>query len=470
MGPDRTIGRKLKNIVIGGAYDPHDKKIFHKISLIAFFAWIGIGADGLSSSCYGPQEAFLALQGHMYLGIFVALLTAATIIIISTSYSQIVEIFPSGGGGYLVASKLLSPRTGMVSGCALLIDYILTITVSVACGADAVFSFLPASWYPYRLFFACLVLLVLILLNLRGAKESIMVLMPIFVVFMVTHIFLILYALSSHASNFSQVVSETRIDANNTSAQLGFFGMIFLVLRAYSMGAGTYTGIEAVSNSLPVLREPKVETAKRTMLYMSLSLAVMVLGLMFSYVLFKVQFQEGKTLNAALLEQVTGSWSRSWGVPFILITLASEAVLLFVAAQTGFIGGPMLLSYMALDKWVPTRFATLSDRFVTMNGVLIMGAAALILMISTRGSVTFMVVLYSINVFITFTLSQAGMVRHWWIERKGLSSWRRKLAVNGIGLVLTVFILVSIVVVKFTEGGWITLVVTGTLILIAPDS
>jgi len=466
MGPDKTIGRKLKNIVIGGAHDPHDKKIFHKVSLIAFFAWIGIGADGLSSSCYGPQEAFLALQGHMYLGIFVALLTAATIIIISTSYSQIVEIFPSGGGGYLVASKLLSPRTGMVSGCALLIDYILTITVSVACGADAVFSFLPASWYPYRLFFACLVLLVLILLNLRGAKESIMVLMPIFVVFMVTHIFLILYALSSHASNFSQVVSETRIDANNTSAQLGFFGMIFLVLRAYSMGAGTYTGIEAVSNSLPVLREPKVETAKRTMLYMSLSLAVMVLGLMFSYVLFKVQFQEGKTLNAALLEQVTGSWSRSWGVPFILITLASEAVLLFVAAQTGFIGGPMLLSYMALDKWVPTRFATLSDRFVTMNGVLIMGAAALILMISTRGSVTFMVVLYSINVFITFTLSQAGMVRHWWIERKGLSSWRRKLAVNGIGLVLTVFILVSIVVVKFTEGGWITLVVTGTLILI----
>jgi len=466
MDSDKTIGKKIKNIVIGGAHDPHDKKIFHKISLIAFFAWIGIGADGLSSSCYGPQEAFLALQGHMYLGIFVALLTAATIIIISTSYSQIVEIFPSGGGGYLVASKLLSPKTGMISGCALLIDYILTITVSIASGADAVFSFLPASWCSYRLFFACVVLLVLILLNLRGVKESVLALMPIFIVFMITHILLILYALSLHASNFTQVVSQTRLDANSTAAQLGIFGMIFLVLRAYSMGAGTYTGIEAVSNSLPVLREPKVETAKRTMLYMSLSLAFVVLGLMLSYVFFKVQFQEGKTLNAALLEQVTGSWSKSWGVSFILITLVSEAVLLFVASQTGFIDGPRVLSYMALDKWVPTRFATLSDRFVTLNGVLIMGAAALILMVSTRGSVAFLVVLYSINVFITFTLSQAGMVRHWWLERKNLSSWRRKFIINGVGLILTAFILVSIVVVKFTEGGWITLVVTGTLILI----
>ena len=466
MGPDKTIGRKLKNIVIGGAHDPHDKTIFHKISLIAFFAWIGIGADGLSSSCYGPQEAFLALQGHMYLGIFVALLTAATIIIISTSYSQIVEVFPSGGGGYLVASKLLSPKTGMVSGCALLIDYILTITVSVASGADAVFSFLPASWYPYKLLFACLVLFGLILLNLRGVKESVMVLMPIFIIFMITHILLILYALSLHASNFSQVISQTRIDAHNTAAQLGFFGMIFLVLRAYSMGAGTYTGIEAVSNSLPVLREPKVETAKRTMLYMSLSLAFMVLGLMLAYVLFKIQFQQGKTLNAVLLEQVTGSWSRSWGIPVILITLVSEAVLLFVAAQTGFIDGPRVLSYMALDKWVPTRFATLSDRFVTLNGVLIMGAGALILMIVTRGSVAFLVVLYSINVFITFTLSQAGMVRHWWIERKGLSSWRRKFVINGVGLIMTAFILISIIVVKFTEGGWITLVVTGSLVAI----
>jgi len=392
MASGPGIGKKLKNIVIGGAHDPHDTRLFHKISLIAFFAWIGIGADGLSSSCYGPQEAFVALQGHMYLGIFVALATAITIFVISASYSQLIEVFPSGGGGYLVASKLLSPRTGMVSGCALLIDYVLTITVSVASGADALFSFLPADYLPYKLVFASAVVFFLIVLNLRGIKESVSVLMPIFLTFVVTHAFLIIYALVTHMMNFPEVVSATREDLYTTSAELGMMGMVLLVMRAYSMGAGTYTGIEAVSNSLPMLREPKVQTAKRTMNYMAISLAVTVLGLMLAYILYGVQFQEGKTINAVLLESVTAPWSRAWGVPFLLITLVSEALLLFVAAQTGFVGGPRILANMALDRWVPSRFATLSDRFVTQNGVMIMGVAALIMMLATRGSVALLVV------------------------------------------------------------------------------
>ncbi|MFA5164817.1 MAG: APC family permease [Candidatus Omnitrophota bacterium] len=465
MAPKSSIGKRLKDIVIGGAHDPHDTQLFHKISLIAFFAWIGIGADGLSSSCYGPQEAFVALQGHMYLGIFVALATAITIFVISASYSQLIEVFPSGGGGYLVASKLLSPRTGMVSGCALLIDYVLTITVSVASGADALFSFLPAGYLPYKLVFASAVVFFLIVLNLRGIKESVSVLMPIFLTFVVTHAFLILYALVTHMMNFPEVVSATKADLYTTSAELGMMGMVLLVMRAYSMGAGTYTGIEAVSNSLPMLREPRVQTAKRTMNYMAISLAVTVLGLMLAYILYRVQFQEGKTINAVLLESMTAPWSKAWGVPFILITLVSEALLLFVAAQTGFVGGPRILANMALDRWVPSRFATLSDRFVTQNGVMIMGVAALIMMLATHGSVALLVVLYSINVFITFLLSQMGMVRYWWSNRKRLDHWRRKLAVNGIGLALTVFILLSVTIIKFNEGGWITLFVTGTLVL-----
>ncbi|MDD5270818.1 MAG: APC family permease [Candidatus Omnitrophica bacterium] len=465
MASGPGIGKKLKNIVIGGAHDPHDTRLFHKISLIAFFAWIGIGADGLSSSCYGPQEAFIALQGHMYLGIFVALATAITIFVISASYSQLIEVFPSGGGGYLVASKLLSPRTGMVSGCALLIDYVLTITVSVASGADALFSFLPAGYLPYKLVFASVVVFFLIVLNLRGIKESVSVLMPIFLTFVVTHVFLILYALVTHMMNFPEVVSATKADLYTTSAELGMMGMVLLVMRAYGMGAGTYTGIEAVSNSLPMLREPRVQTAKRTMNYMAISLAVTVLGLMLAYILYRVQFQEGKTINAVLLESMTAPWSKAWGAPFLLITLVSEALLLFVAAQTGFIGGPRILANMALDRWVPSRFATLSDRFVTQNGVMIMGVAALIMMLATRGSVALLVVLYSINVFITFLLSQMGMVRYWWSNRKRLDHWRRKLAVNGIGLALTAFILLSVTIIKFNEGGWITIFVTGTLVL-----
>src|SRR3989339_2140930 len=145
---------RLKRLLIGKARIPYDMEVFNKISLIAFFAWVGLGADGLSSSAYGPQETFLALNGHLYLSIFVALGSALTIFVISGSYSQIIELFPTGGGGYLVASKLLSPTFGMISGCALLIDYMLSITLSLASGADAIFSFLPVEWLPYRLGFA----------------------------------------------------------------------------------------------------------------------------------------------------------------------------------------------------------------------------------------------------------------------------------------------------------------------------
>src|SRR3984957_15275166 len=133
----------IKPLLLGKPRDVHDPHLFHKLSLIAFFAWVGLGADGLSSSCYGPEETFKALNGHIYLSLFVAAASVITVFMISASYSQIIELFPSGGGGYLVASKLLSPELGVVSGCALLIDYVLTITISVASGADALFSMLP---------------------------------------------------------------------------------------------------------------------------------------------------------------------------------------------------------------------------------------------------------------------------------------------------------------------------------------
>src|ERR1700720_3362294 len=168
-----TLPKRVKDLVIGRSPSPHDRSVFHKLSLIAFLAWVGLGADGLSSSCYGPQEAFLALGTHPYLSIFVGLASALTVFIISTSYSQIIELFPTGGGGYLVASKLLSPTVGMVFGCALLIDYVLTITISIAAGADALFSFLPSAWLSVKLEFAVAGVLMLTVLNLRGVKESV---------------------------------------------------------------------------------------------------------------------------------------------------------------------------------------------------------------------------------------------------------------------------------------------------------
>ena len=455
-------------MIIGDARSPHDRTIFHKLSLVAFFAWIGLGADGISSSCYGPEEAFRALQEYPYLSIFVALASALTIFVISASYSQIIELFPSGGGGYLVASKLLSPTFGMFSGCALIIDYVLTIAVSIASGTDAIFSFLPGEWHTYKLPFAISGIAMLTLLNLRGVKEAVAPLIPIFLVFIITHAFVIVYTPVTHLSHVQGVIKETVSNVHHVSSKIGLLGMFLLILRSYSMGAGTFTGIEAVSNGLPILREPRVRTAKRTMRYMAISLAVMVMGLMFAYLVHGVEPQSGKTLNAVLFEKVTMNWesgTKSW---FLIVALASEAMLLFVAGQTGFLDGPRVIANMALDRWLPTRFAVLSDRLVAKNGILFMGISALLLMVFTRGSIQILIVLYSINVFITFTLSQLGMVRHWWKNRYGIIKYRWwKLFINGFGLVLTSFILVSVVILKFHEGGWITLIVTGSLAGIA---
>lgn len=465
--PKISLSKKIKTAVIGKARSPLDRGIFHHLSLVAFFAWVGLGADGLSSSCYGPEEAFLALGNYHHLSIFVALGTVLTIFLISASYSQIIALFPAGGGGYLVASKLLSPGAGMVSGCALLIDYVFTIAISIASGSDALFSFLPVEWQPYKIYLAIFGVFLLTLMNIRGARESVIPLIPIFLIFIATHLFVIVYGIFVHAGNFPHVWNSTASDIRFAGANMGFLGMVFLILRAYSMGAGTFTGIEAVSNGLPILRDPKVETGKKTMRYMSISLAVTVLGLMLAYLLFDVNHQAGKTLNAVLMENIVLGWPSPYGYFFVLVTLISEAMILFVAAQAGFLDGPRVLANMASDRWFPTKFSSLSDRLVTQNGLLIMGLAALTAIAFTHGSVHILVVLYSINVFITFCLSQLGMVRHWWNVRESVKTWKKKIAVNGLGLTLTSFILVSVVIIKFHQGGWLTLLITGALVMFA---
>ena len=457
---------RLKRFLLGGARDIRDPHLFHKLSLAAFFAWIGLGSDGLTSSCYGPEEAFLALGHHPVLGLFVALATVVTVFVITASYSQIVELFPGGGGGYLVASKLLSPTVGMVSGCALLVDYVLTITLSIASGADALFSFLPASLIPVKLPFAALVLAVLVLMNLRGVRESVVPLVPVFAVFLGAHAFTIVYMIVAKLPAIGATAASAASGLQDASAELGTAGMILLILRSYSMGAGTFTGIEAVSNGLPILREPKVQTARRTMRYMAVSLAFLAGGLMLGYFLYGVQPVHGKTLNATLFAGVTAGWPRGIAVPFVAVTLLSEAVFLFAAAQTGFLDGPRILANMSMDRWLPQQFSLLSERFVIKNGILIMGGAALILMLASGGNVKFLVTLYAINVFLTFLLSQLGMVRHWWRSRSTQPRWRRKLLINGVGLAMTGFILLSVVVLKFGEGGWITVLITGSLVAV----
>jgi amino acid transporter len=457
----------LKNIFIGKARDLSDRGIFHKVSLVAVLAWVGLGADGLSSSCYGPEEAFKALGQHAALAPFIALATIVTIAIICMSYSQIIEVFPGGGGGYLVASKLLSPRVGVVSGCALLVDYVLTIAISIASGADQLFSVLPAAWLGWKLPFAFAGVAFLTLLNLRGVKESVVLWVPVFFLFLGTHAFAILFGIATHLNDVPALVARTAGDLDAAHSELGWLGILALLVRAYSVGAGTYTGIEAVSNGLPILREPRAETGKRTMKYMGLSLALTVGGLLLAYLLYRVTPQSGKTLNAVLFETLTASWPSGVATGFVSAAMLSATALLFIAAQAGFLDGPRVLANMALDRWFPARFAMLSDRFVAQNGILLMGGCALLVLLFAHGSVALLVVLYSINVFITFSLSQLGMLRHWWKQRAADPAWKRHITINGVGFGLTSFILVMLCVTKFHEGGWITLVATGLLVAAA---
>ena len=458
----------LKELLFGKAKDPLDPKVFHQISLVAFLAWVGLGADGLSSSAYGPEEAYLALGQHFYLALPLALLTAVTVFVISASYSQIIELFPTGGGGYLVATKLLGSKAGLVSGSALVVDYMLTITISIASSADALFSFLPASLVNYKLFTEVLLIFGLILLNLRGVKESVIFLLPIFLLFIVMHLIAITLGIVPHLGNMSSLVATSYSETAHDVQGLGLLATLAILLHAYSLGGGTYTGIEAVSNGLQILREPRVTTGKKTMLYMATSLAFTASGILLCYLLNQVKHEPGKTLNASLFAGIFGGFfgaDSSVTAMLVVVILITEAALLIVAAQAGFLDGPRVLSNMSLDSWVPHRLSHLSDQLVTRNGVWFMGLASLGFLLYSQGAVRLLVVMYSINVFLTFTLSQLGMCRHWWEVRRSESAWVRKLCINGIGLLLTGIILCVTVTTKFLDGGWGTLLVTLLFVL-----
>lgn len=460
-----SLWMRVRRFVLGAPRDLSDKKLFHRLALIPFLAWIGLGADGLSSSSYGPQEAFQTLGEHTYLAIALAITMAVTVILISAAYNRIIEQFPYGGGGYMVATKLLGARAGAVSGCALVIDYALTITMSLAAAGDALFSLLPMHWQAWKLPIEIFLIIGLTTLNIRGVKESVLVLAPMFFLFLITHAVLIFTSVFNAAPTIPATIGQVAETSRHGMTSLGLGGVLLLFVHAYSLGGGTYTGIEAVSNSLSLIREPRVANAQRTMVYMATSLAFTAAGLLLCYLFLKIEPVPGKTMNAVLIERLAAGWPGGWA--FVTASLVSEGVLLIVAAQAGFMGGPRVLANMAVDSWMPHRFAALSDRLTTQNGILLMGGVSLAALLYTYGNVRHIVVMYSINVFLTFSLAMFGMAREWWrpkSSRRGRQHWRRRFALFASSFVLCATILTVTIFEKFTHGGWVTLVVTGALV------
>ncbi|HYS43469.1 MAG TPA: amino acid permease, partial [Geobacteraceae bacterium] len=238
----------------------------------------------------------------------------------------------------MVATHLIGEKAGVVSGSALLVDYVLTITISIASCVDAVFSFLPIQFHHAKVATACLLTVILIILNMRGVKESIAVLAPIFATFIVTHLLMLLDGVFTHVDRFVPLASDFRTGIHHDLSTIGAFGIMLLFLRAYSLGGGTYTGIEAVSNGIQIMREPRVQTGKRTMIYMATSLAFTAGVLFVCYALLGVKPVEGKTLNAVLADGLFAHWPMGNWIAFV--TIFSEGALLLVAAQTGFVDGP----------------------------------------------------------------------------------------------------------------------------------
>ncbi len=465
--PTMRVLHFLRMLVLGPPRDPLSPQTRQHITLIAFLAWVGLGADGLSSSCYGPEESFRALLPHTDPAIFLAAATALTVFVIAVAYNQVIELFPSGGGGYKVATRLLGRHVGLVSGSALVVDYMLTIAISIAAGVDALFSFLPHAWDPFGLEVKILLLVALLVLNLRGVKESIRFLLPLFLGFVFTHAFLIVYGVGLRVQHLSGVLHASIRQFSSMQHNLGWIGALAIIMRAYALGGGTYTGIEAVSNSVNVLKEPRVHTGKWTMFYMALSLSFTAGGIILLYLLWNVRPVAGQTLNAVVFSAILSGWhvgSVNAGHVVMVVTMLLEAALLFVAANTGYLGGPAVLANMAVDHWLPHRFSQLSDRLVTKNGILLMGMAAIVVLLATGGSVDLLVVLYSINVFLTFTLTLLGLCVYWWRHRNAETGWRWRLPLSLLGLAVTGSILVITLMEKFDQGGWVTTLVTGSLI------
>ncbi len=439
----------LRELLFGKPKSPLDPHVFEKLALAAFLAWVGLGADGLSSSCYGPEELFKELGPHRALAPFLIIAIIVTVAVLTAGYNNTIEAYPGGGGAYIVATKTLGRYPGLLCGCALIVDYALTIAISMASGVEAIFSFnVLKGARPYHLWVTVGVMVVLLVLNLRGLKESIKILLPIFIGFLVTHVLAIGMALFTGMSGAGAAFSTAAEEAGRIQSSQGWWGLAAVLIGAYTVGAGTYTGIEAISNTVPILREPRVATAKRAMLYMAISLAFTSGGLILGYLLFNAVPEKGRTLNAVFLENLTaGTPFAGWFVP---LTLLTEGLLLFVAAQAGYVDGPRVLASMAVDSWVPRWFRRLSDQLTISNGILLVGGGAVGAVILTNGSVKTLMIIYAFSVFVTFLLSQLGMCVHHLKVRE--PSWPVRLVVNSLAFLLSAIVVVSMLVLHLKEG------------------
>lgn len=415
-----------------------------KVKALAVFS-----SDALSSVAYATEEILLVLvlagTAALDLALPIAIAIVLLLAVVTSSYYQTVHGYPSGGGAYIVAHENLGVGPGLTAAAALLIDYVLTVAVSVTAGVAAVTSAIPAL-LPYRVPLGLAAIALIAWGNLRGVRESgTLFAIPTYAFVLV---FLTLIVLGVYRLGTGWVQPSAALPAPPPAPALGAIGL-FLILRAFASGCTALTGVEAISNGIPAFENPEAENAGKTLIAMSLLLTAMFLGITYLAQSLAIVPGETETVVSQIGRLILGDG------PFYLILQASTALILVLAANTSFADFPRLAAILARDRYLPRQLTNLGDRLVFANGVLMLAALAAALVVIFSGRTHGLIPLYAVGVFLSFTLSQLGMVRHWF--RIQGERWRLKAGINGLGALTTAIVLGVIVVAKLTSGAWIVI-------------
>jgi amino acid transporter len=440
---------KLKTLLIGTPLPTAElgEKRLNKIRALAAFS-----PDALSSIAYANQEIYLGLAIAGSTGLSLAwpigLAITGLLVIVAISYYQTIQGYPSGGGSYVVARENLGTMPGLITAAALLIDYLLTAAVSLTAGVEAIASAIPALW-PFRVEIALVLLFVIAVANLRGVRESgTLMAVPVYM-FLFTYIPMLGIGLVRLITN-GPTPLETVAPAPITGLTL------FLILHTFSTGCTALTGIEAISNGVPAFKPPESKNAGRTLIIMAILMGTLFVGSIGLTQYLGIIAGAQETILSALARYLLG------GGPFYLLIQFATMLILAVAANTSFAGFPRLAAILARDGFLPRQLSSLGDRLVFANGIILLAIATGVLIILFGGDSHLLIPLFAVGVFLAFTLSQAGMVLHWWRERR--PGWSVKAVLNGMGALATGITLIVIGVSKFREGAWITVVVIPALV------
>ncbi|MCV3217051.1 APC family permease [Plectonema radiosum NIES-515] len=404
-----------------------------------------LSSDALSSVAYATEEILLILvtAGSSALGLSVPIAVAIIVLlgIVILSYRQTIRAYPKGGGSYIVARENLGLYPGLVAGGSLMIDYILTVTVSVSAGTAALTSLVPAL-LPYTVSLCLIFIFLLTLANLRGVKESGNIFMAPTYAFIVSIFVLIGLGLFKQASG--QPVTEYPSLPVNEGVSL------FFILRAFAAGCTALTGVEAISDGVLAFKEPEWKNARFTLLSLGIILGLMFVGITYLSNVYHVVPREGETLVSQLGKQLVGTG------PFYGFIQIVTLLILLLAANTSYADFPRLSYFLAKDGFLPRQLALLGDRLVYSNGIILLSLCAAVLVVIFKGQVNAIIPLYAVGVFTSFTLSQAGMVRRWFrLKERG---WQASALMNGLGAIATLVVLGVIVSTKFLLGAWLVVV------------